>query len=146
MEIEEILSRIVIDEGLMLINQHISLGGSQRRLKLTVDTVEGVSLDEIADVSRRIQESERLTALLPEGFELEVTSPGLDSPLTEPYQFRRNLNRRVRIHHDAVAIPNPVEGRISSVDDELVIVENRKGSFDIPWEKIGKAILIIRVN
>ncbi len=146
MEIEEVFSQIVTDEGLMLIDQQVSAAGSQHRIRLIVDTEAGVTLDEIAAVSREIQDSERLVVLLHEGFELEVTSPGLDYPLKEPYQFMRNLNRRVRIHHDAVAILSPVEGLISSVDDESVVVENRKGSFNVPLEEIGKAMLVIEMN
>lgn len=130
----------------MLVSQRLAAAGKQQRIRLTVDTEEGVTVDEIASVAKKIQNAERLMNLLPEGFELEVTSPGLDYPMTQPYQFRRNLNRRVTVHHDAVGIPNPIEGRISSVNDRSVIVENKTGLFDVPFEKIGKAILVIEVN
>jgi ribosome maturation factor RimP len=80
-----------------------------------------VTLDDIAEVSKAV------SAVLDENdgdlgrspYVLEVTSPGVDRPLTEPRHWRRNTGRLVTVSLGPDA-GNQVTGRITAVDDDGV--------------------------
>jgi len=82
--------------------EDVTLKAAGRRTVVTVvvDADGGVDLDRVADISRSI--SDVLDAdpeLLPGAFVLEVTSPGVDRPLTLPQHWRRARTRLVNISH-----------------------------------------------
>ncbi len=69
---------------------------SPNKLAVFVDKPEGISLDECTSLTRFLLEK-----LEPEGFlethEVEVSSPGMDSPLLVPQQYQRRLGRELRV-------------------------------------------------
>jgi ribosome maturation factor RimP len=64
------------------------------RIVVFIDSMKGVTLDECATVSRFI---ESFLNREEEDFELEVSSPGLDNPLTQPWQFGKNVGRTLDV-------------------------------------------------
>jgi ribosome maturation factor RimP len=99
----------------------ITTVGRRRVLRVTVDADGGVSLDEIALASREL--SIRLDSAPEMGdrpYTLEVSSPGVDRPLTQPRHWRRNVGRLV-----SATAPEggPVEGRIISASESCVVLE-----------------------
>lgn len=110
--------------------------GRRRRIRIVIDSDDGVSLDDIAAVSTKVSGSlDERDVMGDTAYVLEVTSPGVDRPLTRPAHWRRAAGR-------LVAFPGPgsggvpgsgeTTGRIVSADDHAVVVdvdgENR--SFD----------------
>src|ERR1700728_1766672 len=96
--------------GMDLEAVRMTVAGRRRLLRVVVDSDHGVSLDDAADVSREI------SAVLDAGnvlgdvpYTLEVSSPGVDRPLTEPRHWRRARGRLVRVE---VTGEGPVEGRV----------------------------------
>ena len=87
----------------------------------TTTVIEPLTLDEVADATRTVSDTLDETEVMGEQpYTLEVTSPGLDRPLTEPRHFRRNVTRLVTL--------TPVEGpaltgRIVSAGPDQVTVE-----------------------
>lgn len=90
--IEPVLHAMDVDlEGVK-----IAAAGRRRVLRVIVDADGGVSLDDIADISREI--SARLDSKNTMGdapYTLEVSSPGVDRPLTQPRHWRRAIGRLV---------------------------------------------------
>ena len=107
--------------------------GRRRVLRIVVDADGGVSLDAIAEVSREV--SARLDAKNAMGdapYTLEVSSPGVDRPLTEPKHWRRAIGRLVVVpltdqdHYSQRAAPgDPVEqkARVIGADHQGVTLE-----------------------
>lgn len=95
-------------------------GNPRRRLvQVYVDTEEGgISVETCATLSRLIQEVLDARDDAPPDYRLIVSSPGLDRPLRELWQFRKNLGRRLR----AVVRETPVFGRITEVHDDGTVV------------------------
>lgn len=126
----ELLAEPVAGAGFDLEEVAILPAGRRRRLRVVIDQDGGVSLDDIAAVSTKV------SAVLDEqdvlgntAYVLEVTSPGVDRPLTRPAHWRRAAGRLV-----SFAVPGSGEttGRIVSADDGLVVVDvdGRHRSFD----------------
>ncbi|MGW0044829.1 ribosome maturation factor RimP [Rhodococcus sp. NPDC003348] len=94
----ELLSDLVPRQGYDLEDVTVTKAGSRSVVRVMVDSDAGLALDDVADLSRLI--SDRLDGESEFGespYTLEVTSPGVDRPLTEPRHWRRAQGRRVRV-------------------------------------------------
>jgi ribosome maturation factor RimP len=92
-----------------------------RVLRFYVDRSSGVSLDDCARVSRvlgDLLDAEGISDLLPGRYVLEVSSPGLDRPLTRPKDFQRFIGQRVRL-----AMREPIDGQKKFVGELLAATE-----------------------
>jgi ribosome maturation factor RimP len=65
---------------------------------------------------------------------LEVTSPGVDRPLTEQRHWRRAAGRLVSVP----VVGQPVTGRIAHVDDSGVTLDTGGVSRQVPWADLGR--------
>ena len=96
----------------------VTPAGRRSVVRVVVDRDEGVTLDDIAEISRAV--SEVLDANddgMGRPYVLEVTSPGVDRPLTEPRHWRRNVGRLVTVSVGPAGGADEVTGRITGVDD-----------------------------
>jgi ribosome maturation factor RimP len=123
----------------------VTPAGRRSVVRVVVDRDQGVTLDDIAEVSRAV--SEVLDANddgMGRPYVLEVTSPGVDRPLTEHRHWRRNVGRLVTV---AVS-GDEVTGRVSDVDEAgVVLAVEAKGKpgakkkpptpRHVPWAQLG---------
>ena len=70
---------------------------AQSRIKVVIDGMESIDLKTTTSIARDIRNSEIISSQYPGGVQIEVTSPGIDSPLLHPFQFRKNVNRSINI-------------------------------------------------
>ena len=140
MDLSEILEEIVTESEVIVVN----CTASGDHAKLVVDTKEGITLDEITQLTRVIKQNPRIDELYHSGIRLEVTSPGIGFPMTEMFQYERNVGRQVRIYHELDGIPNPAEGRIVNAEESVVMIENKKGTLLFRLDDIEKGLIVIR--
>ena len=69
----------------------------QSKVTIIIDGIEPVDIQTTAKITKNIQNSGLLDEIYKDGFRLEVTSPGLDAPLTHPIQFKKNMGKIVRV-------------------------------------------------
>ncbi|MFZ0874498.1 MAG: ribosome maturation factor RimP [Pseudonocardiaceae bacterium] len=92
--------------------------GQRWLIRVVVDSDTGVGLDDIAAASRAVSLAlDQRDELIAEPYTLEVTSPGVDRPLSHPRHWRRNRLRLVRV---ALVAGGELIGRIGDCDDEGV--------------------------
>jgi len=107
------LEPVVAAAGFDLEDVAVSVAGRRSVIRVIVDRDGGADMDAIAAVSRVVSEALDSTNVTGERpYTLEVTSPGVDRPLTEPRHWRRNAGRLV--------VAGDVRGRIVSADDDGV--------------------------
>ena len=141
--IEPVLHAMEIDlEGV-----RITTAGRRRVLRVIVDADGGVSLDVIAEVSREI--SARLDAKNTMGdapYTLEVSSPGIDRPLTQPRHWRRAIGRLVIVQvtendHDSQqgspASPVTLTARVIDADHDRVTLEADDAKRTVSYGDLG---------
>ena len=115
----------------------ITSAGKVKILTVIVDSDSHLNLDQITAVTKEISEViETLEELGDTAFTLEVTSPGIDRPLTKPRHWRKNLDRLVKI---TMTSGQDIQGRIGEVTETVVLVDDQKVSF----EDIKRAVLEI---
>jgi ribosome maturation factor RimP len=90
-------------------------------LRVVVDSDDGISLDDVATLSRTVSAALDDGEVMGAGpYVLEVTSPGVDRPLTEARHWRRATGRLVRA---PLTAGGHIEGRVVSADDEGVVID-----------------------
>lgn len=116
--IESVVRDAVAGAGFELENLDEVRAGQRRLLRVIVDSDAGVGLDDITTVSRAVSLAlDEREELIAGPYQLEVTSPGVDRPLTQPRHWRRNRHRLVRT---SLAAGGELVGRIGDCDDEGV--------------------------
>jgi ribosome maturation factor RimP len=113
----------------------VSPAGRRLVVRVVVDGEHGIGHDELSDVSREISDAldraeQRGGDLTPGSYLLEVSSPGVDRPLTMPRHWRRNVGRLVTVRVGQAS----VGGRNSAVDDQGVSLD---GDEPIPFDRLG---------
>lgn len=114
----KLLEPVVAAEGLDLEDVTVTKAGKRRLLRVVVDRDGGVSLDDVAEVSQAVSaalDDDETMGQAP--YTLEVSSPGVDRPLTEPRHWRRAARRLVKAEMRDGTV---VEGRVTAADDDGV--------------------------
>ncbi len=144
-ELTRYIAPIVEGAGFVLEEITITPAGKRRLLTVFVDGEDrNLSLDEVTSVSKQISE---VVDVLPElgdkPFTLEVTSPGVDRPLTLDRHWRKNVGRLVKIvTNDGQSI----NGRIKSFNGNQVEISLPKSEVILQRETIKRAIIEIEFN
>jgi ribosome maturation factor RimP len=106
--------------GLEIESVRVSRAGSRSVLRVVVDSDHGVSTDELAEASRVVAKQIDASDAMGSGpFTLEVSSPGVDRPLTEPRHWRRAAGRLVRFG----SAGSTLEGRVVTAGDTHAVLE-----------------------
>ena len=131
-----LLSPVVHAAGADLEEVRVTGAGRRMLLRVVVDADGGVDLDTIALISREV--SDVLDAGDEFGdapYTLEVTSPGVDRPLTQPRHWRRAAGRLVSV---AVAgVPGRVEGRVAAVSGAGVTLDVDGSRREFGYDDLG---------
>lgn len=105
-------------------------------LRIFVDHPDGVDLGVCERVNGQLRE-------LSADWALEVSSPGLDRPLTKPSHYRRFLGSRVRVRtREAVEGRKSFTGRLESADERAVRVADAQGRHEIPLAVVHRSNLV----
>ncbi|MCW2815461.1 MAG: hypothetical protein JWN84_2916 [Nocardioides sp.] len=116
--IENALTDPLAELGLDLEAVEVSTAGSRRVVRVAVDKDGGVTMDDVAEATRLVGDvldTELTTALGHQPYTLEVTSRGVDRPLTLPRHWRRNVDRLVKVK---LADGSSLTGRVTSHDED----------------------------
>jgi ribosome maturation factor RimP len=140
-----LLEPVVRDAGYDLEDVTVSAAGKRSVVRVLVDKDGGITLDDVADVSRRVSEAldvadEQDPTLLGTSYVLEVSSPGVDRPLTAPRHWRRNVGRLVRI---ALRDGRTAQGRVSAADDDAVTLD---GTRVLPYAEVARGSVQVEFN
>jgi ribosome maturation factor RimP len=105
-------------------------------LRLFIDSPVGVDLALCERVTNHLGD-------LLEHYSLEVSSPGLDRPLTKPEHFRRFLGREVRVRtREAIDGRRSFTGTLTAADERAVRVDADEGQVEIPLSGIRRSNLV----
>ena len=110
--------------GVELFELNIHFRGREMLLKILVDRPQGgITIQQCADLNRSIAQALETGDMCPEGFELELSSPGADRPLKEPRDYRRIGGRAVRLElSQPLNGQKELTGELRGVDNDQVTV------------------------
>ena len=142
--LENFLRPIVEQFGGDLEAADIAPAGRRRLLRVLVDRDGGINLDDVSEVTRAISKALDTDDIMGEGaYTLEVSSPGVDRPLTLPRHWRRNISRLVTVTLNA---GGKVTGRIKSASDEAAELDVDGTRRTVAYADVAKAKVQIEFN
>ena len=113
--------------GFYLEDLNITSAGRRSMLTVIVDGDTHLTLDQVTSVTKAIGEIvENIQSLGQTPFTLEVTSPGIDRPLTKPRHWRKNQDRLIKI---VLTDGKEVKGRIKDSTESSVTVDDQTINF-----------------
>ncbi len=131
----ELLTPVIEASGYDLEDIAVSQAGRRRVVRVVVDADGGVDLDAIAVISRAVSAALDETDVLGGSpYVLEVTSPGVDRPLTQPRHWRRAVGRLVKF---TTAEGVEVQGRVLGADEEEIRLDVAGGERAYPLPAAG---------
>ena len=119
--IADVIGPVIAAAGMDLESVRVSAAGRRRLLRVVVDSDRGVSLDDAAAISRKLSAALDATPVMGDfPYTLEVSSPGVDRPLTDPRHWRRAVGRLVQV---TAADAGPISGRVLAADSDGVTLD-----------------------
>ena len=122
----------------------ITSAGKRSMLTVIVDADNHLSLDQVTVATKAIGELvEGIQSLGDTPFTLEVTSPGIDRPLTKPRHWRKNIDRLIKV---ILLDGKEVKGRIkdaselsATVDQQVILFTDiKRAILEIEFKQVGK--------
>lgn len=147
-KITELIHPAVEKAGFFLEDVQVVSPGKHRIITCVVDGQSPLNLDQVTSISREISEILDSADFMDDSaFTLEVTSPGVDRPLTLPRHWYKNLNRLVKVVNKDGSVVN---GRIASVEEShVILIEDIKGKskeHNVVYSNIKRATVEIEFN
>jgi ribosome maturation factor RimP len=146
--LREVIEPVVTAAGYDLDGLGLSRAGRRHLVRLTVDADGGVNLDAVADVSRLVSAAldaaeEQGEELFAGEYELQVSSPGADRPLTLPRHWRRNTDRLVKV---TTTDGETITGRIVGSDDTAATLDVDGTRSEVAYDEVTKALVQVEFN
>ena len=116
-DLSTIVNSHLEDSSHFLVDVIVTGVGSGRKIRVLLDGDDGISIENCAKVSRAV--SEEFEALVEGKFILEVSSPGVDYPLSSERQYRKNIGRKLKV---IGADDHVYKGRLQEVDSEGITI------------------------
>jgi ribosome maturation factor RimP len=140
--LESEVKQLFEDEGVVLLEFSAHGHGSRMMLRAVADRRHGaLTVDDCARLTRQIQHLVREKKLLNDDYRLEVTSPGLDYPLREEWQFAKNIGRLIKASVAGERGPKEIHGRLTAADGEGITLT----SDATQWKLRHAELLNVRV-
>lgn len=133
---------VVAEAGHELVELQYVRRKSSSLLRILLDRVGGITLDQCAETSKRIAYVLEVEDPIEERYVLEVSSPGLDRELTTAADFRRKVGERVRIFLRNSGSPTEIEGRLDKVEGEHLSLETESGVQEIALADLLKGKIV----
>jgi len=119
--IADVIGPVIAAAGMDLESVRVSAAGRRRLLRVVVDSDRGVSLDDAATISRKLSAALDATPVMGDfPYTLEVSSPGVDRPLTDPRHWRRAVGRLVQVTAEDAG---SISGRVVAADADGVTLD-----------------------
>lgn len=142
-----VIEPVVTGTGYDLEELSVKQAGRRHQVQLMIDGDGGIGLDAIAAVSRAVSKAldaaeESGRELVRGEYQLEVSSPGVDRPLTLPRHWRRNITRLVKVK----AGDKTVTARVTAADDQEVTLDVDGAVQVVRYDALGPGRVQVEFN
>ncbi|NOZ75346.1 MAG: hypothetical protein GXO90_08225 [FCB group bacterium] len=139
-ELDTILNEILDPELVLLDSRLDRTTGSW---VVVVDSESGVTLDQTSRLAKKLVKHAEVEQQFPDGLQVEISSPGIDYPLTQLFQFKKNIGRKLKMDLAPKWASVPEKVRLNDVQGNVLHVSRQKKEFYIPLEDVKKAYVLV---
>ncbi len=141
--IRELAAPLAEEKELFLVDVELKTGSGTEVWVYLDGEDKAVNIDECAEISRELGFLVDAHELLGDKYRLNVSSPGLSRPLTDRRQYKKNIDRtlKVRFRNESQEVEK-IEGVISSVNEDQVVLSSGGKETAVSFESIIEAKII----
>ena len=111
------------------------------KIKLIIDSFDGIDLNSTSILAQKIKKSDTINEFYPNGLQLEISSPGIDSDLKLPFQFSKNIGRKLKI---STFNEKELVITLTNSSDDGINGEDKNGKqINLTYDQIQNAKVII---
>lgn len=142
--LQKLIEPLVESLGYELVLLEFGPHGASARLVLYIDAAGGIGLEDCERVSREVAALLDVEDPIPQHFDLEVSSPGLDRPLVKPAHFERYAGESVKLQ---LLVPRPngqrrLSGQLLGLFGDAIRVRTDQGDLNVNLSDIERARLV----
>ena len=139
-KIENIIKRhLSRDQVLVNVTENLDSGF----VRIVVDSEFSITLNDTTTLSRKLINSDEFNSRYSNGCRFEITTPGVDVPLKEAYQFRKNINKKIKISYRINNQTELIKCQIIDADDKSISVRYLNSDFSISYDQIEHAKVLL---
>ena len=112
-------------------------------VRVVIDSEATVTLGDTAILTKKLIKSDEFNNRYPNGCRIEITTPGVDAPLKKAYQFKKNINKNVKIRYRNEGQIDSIKCKILSADDDSVLVNCDNNDIPIFYDQIEYAKILL---
>jgi ribosome maturation factor RimP len=148
----DLVEKHLPDEEHFIVEVKIDRVADKTKILILVDADQGMTIAACASLSRALSGELETNELLEEAYTLEVSSPGLDYPLTAKRQYLKNIGRTLKVF---LLTGEEVSGKLKEVEEQgikLVVTKKEKGKKSVEEEhsfafnELKKSIVQVSFN
>ena len=143
--VAEIVRPLVEKMGFVLVRLRYG-GGTRKTLQIMAERPDGgMEVEDCAEISRAVSAALDVDDPLDGSYSLEVSSPGIDRPLTRLSDFEAFAGRSAKIQ-----VLNPIDGRIRfkgtvrGIAESRILLEPTQGTVELPFDSLSSARLLMQ--
>ncbi len=144
--LQDMIEPVVEELGYELVRV-MTIGQANPTLQVMIDVKDNsrdITVDDCATVSRALSDLLDEKDPIKERYSLEVSSPGLDRPLTKPAHFKRYEGYLAKVETEKkIENRKRFKGKIILADEQNVVVDMENVEYTIPYSAVAKAKLVI---
>ena len=138
--IRALIEPMVAQEETELVELACRPQGRQLLVRLLVDKVGGITIQQCAKLNQRISEALETANLIEESYTVEVSSPGLDRPLATKRDFERAVGEEVWLDvRIADGRFGETRGMLLAIQPEAIVLNTTSGNVTVPLADIRMA-------
>jgi ribosome maturation factor RimP len=145
--IQTIVEKHLPDENHFIVEVRMAEKNGKTLLNILMDSDDGVTIEACARLSRNVSGELEENEIMPEAYTIEVSSPGLDYPLSSERQYKKNIGRELKVNHsgDKEEIGKLLE--VTTEGIKLLVTRKEKGKkateeeLMIPYGEVKKSVV-----
>ena len=112
-------------------------------VRVVVDSENPITIDAITAITRTIRDSEVIDKYFPNGYKMEVSSAGIDANLEQPFQFRKNIGRQLKLKISINDSFQSITAVLKDIDEKGIFIQSNKEISHINYADIKQAKIIV---
>jgi ribosome maturation factor RimP len=141
-DIGEVVKPVCIAENIEFVHAECVSSGKDMLIRFYLDKPGGITIDNLTNMSHQFEDLLDVHFSALGSYRLEVSSPGLDRPLTKKTDFEKYVGERITIKIQGfIEKRKDFTGILKNVADNGVTIDSDKKEFFIEFEQINKARL-----
>ena len=108
-------------------------------LRIIIDSEKNITLNDTASLTKALRDSTEINSMYPNGYRLEVSTPGLDNSLKLPFQYKKNINRSLTVSYLENKIEKKIKGKLVNVYEKNIELISSSKSIILDYEQIVDA-------